>query len=141
MAVLLAGSVMPVFAQEDGRGPGMIAHRCALRIAAITHRTVHAIQHETQPCVLLITYLKNAGHEEMAAHVAENCVRRVNMIAAHGVEAIGAVTQRCVNVLQEHGAPEEVIQGLQQQAETAVMTIQEAKERAIHLIQEALNGE
>ena len=144
VAVMCLGFVVPVWGQEgdgDGPSPQVVVQTCLQRTGMVTHRTVHVMRHRAMRCIPIVVHLKQQGRDDEATEVAENCIQSINAAAEYGVGRVIQITQRCVGILEELGAPPNVINGLLAHSQGLAEHINEVRQNLTQAVLDALNGD
>ncbi len=127
------GMVSTATAQD----PVDIAQRCARRVNQLVQRCDNAAAEATSECVRKINALQNAGREEAAKEVAEQCIRKATQRARNCAAAVESVCDECIDVLLEMGEPQ-LARRLNNICEDALEHIRTTLQRQKNIIREAL---
>jgi hypothetical protein len=145
IAVFLGGMLLPTLAQAATEtnltpGPEEVARHSIRLMHRVTFRTVHEMHGRANHCIRIIRELLERGEEERAREVAQECIRSINGLAEHQIGRIGRIAERCIQLLREMEAPEELIEAVRRAARASAGRINEGRAREVRRIEEALRG-
>jgi hypothetical protein len=120
---------------SDARADAVeVARKGVARIDSLHERCTNAIIDETLECLRVINALLEEGNVERAREVAEECIRRVHNLADLGIEAIGDVAARCINILLNEYGAERLAHRVRAHAAEAIEDIEHLERRAVNAI-------
>jgi len=139
--LLVTLAAAPAMAQRPGSPtPQAIARRCVANIHGAVHRTNERIDMQTRRCVHKIEELQANGDDKAAGEAAAACMESINRMAENSSNRIAAMVQRCLTVLTELEAPEELFGRVQQAADRGAAAIETHRAGAVQRIADALGG-
>jgi len=142
-AVMILMPSVTVLAETDPGTPPrpkVVARECVQLINVVTQRATTAVDIRAKHCVAAINALLQDGADRRAHGLAQRCATGIGESARRFNERISAIAERCLALLRELEAPQELMDAVRRAAHAASDRMQAHVDRALHAIREALQG-
>jgi hypothetical protein len=134
---LVLAALPPSLAFAHGSAEDLAA-RCVARIEEVVTRAERAAADETQECVRTINALQEAGRDEAAAQVADECIRAATRRAREAAQLVTRLSSVCVEQLVALGEVE-LARRVHSAGEDAITDLRELLQREKRAIDAALD--
>jgi len=140
LSALLISTAWAEQRKDASSRPFVVVRRCVERMENLDERSVRVISHVATRSVGLIDRLQENQMPQEAIAAADRSTAHIGEIAKNANEVVDRVLENCLMILREIEAPQIAFDLVNQAAATAKQNIQDAEERALAAIQDALSS-